>query len=239
MARSYSSHVTSLPDGAAGRGRWRDRRAATPDALPTPPPGYRIVEVNTPSCDALRDVVSRRWDFESARVFCDSYLAGGEADNSTGTRQPSEGLWIAAVVTYGRAFNQGVRNAERVDISFMDHNERGLHDYVIALRNKHFAHSVNRYEEVITLAYLTDSAFESRAATRVGQTHVSVYSARPELAEALSALAAKLVRRCDLRVRTLHKAIGAELAELGLDSVHALPDIQIRAPGPSEVNRRR
>lgn len=230
--------MTSLPEGHAGSGRWRDRRSATSDAVPTAPVGYRIVEIDTPSCAALRDVVSRRWDFESARIFCEAFLAL-ESGTETGTRPPSEGMWIAAVVTYGRAFNQGVRNAERVDTSFMDDDELQLHEYVVALRNKHFAHSVNRYEDVITLAYLTDSVFTPRAMTRVGQTHVSLYSATPELVEALRSLASKLIRRCDLRVRTLHQAIGDELGELGLEDLYALPDISIHAPERGDVGKRR
>jgi hypothetical protein len=206
--------------------------------MPSPPPGYRIVEVDTPSCAALRDVVSRRWDFESTRVFCDAFLTS-TATHEAGTRPPAEGMWIAAVVTYGRAFNQGVRNVERVDISRLDDAELELHEYVIALRNRHFAHSVNRYEDAISLAYLTDSAFASRAVTRVGQTHVSLYSASPELVERLRDLAGKFVRVCDLRVRALHVAIGKELAGLGMDSVYALPDISVRAPSRKDVDRRR
>jgi hypothetical protein len=56
-----------------------------------------------------------------------------------------EALSTAASVAYSRCFLSGVRqalNADELGPSF-----RLLHDFVLALRNKHIAHSVNSFEQ--------------------------------------------------------------------------------------------
>src|SRR4051812_31160047 len=125
-------------DGRSEAGRWRRYEATTAIRHVEPPAGYRVVEIDTPSCEMLRDVVSLRWDLESAVIFCDAYLDTEDTEEPK-QRPASESLWIAAVVSYGRAFGTGVRLAERLDVGILSDDEQAAHRYFIDVRNKHVA----------------------------------------------------------------------------------------------------
>ena len=71
-----------------------------------------------------------------------------------------EALSTAASVAYSRCFLSGVRqalNAEELNPSF-----RLLHDFVVAVRNKHVAHSVNSFEQNSVTVHVS-SRFSSPA----------------------------------------------------------------------------
>lgn len=82
-----------------------------------------------------------------------------------------EAMSVAAVIAYARCFNPGVRAA--LPKYFFDQAPPHLiaaHDYFIALRSKHIAHSVNAYEENIPAAQI-GSHFQSAA--EIEHLHVS------------------------------------------------------------------
>lgn len=223
--------------GSPFLGRARKYRA-TASAAVEPPSGYRIVSIDTPSCERLRDATSLRWDLESAIIFCEAFM-DQEVDLESEQRPASEALWLAAVLNYGRAFGTGVRTTERLDPGMLSAEERAQHNFFIDLRNKHVAHSVNAYEQVLTLAYITNSPFASKEVTRVGQTHLSVTPMGSEEIAALRELASKFVRQLNRTIWKLHVIIGAELAEVGLDEVYSYPDLSVSIPSNLDVSKRR
>lgn len=228
-------------DGSPSIGHVRTRGGTTTTgAAPalTPPDGYRIVALDTPSCTNLQDVASLRWDLESSVLFCDAYLAR-ESGPTPQERSPGDAHWVAALVNYGRAFGTGVRKTERLDPGVLSPGQRERHDYFLNLRNKHVAHAVNKLEHVVCVAYLTDSAFAPRAVTRVGQTHVSLNPMADEDVHDLRDLANTFIVLLNRRVRALHAKIADELEQLGLQAVYALPDVKLTLPSTTDVTRRR
>lgn len=201
------------------------------------PPGYRIVVVNTTSSAELRDLASFRRDLELAKIYADAFalhVADGKLQSS---RDPFLGLWNAAVIAYGRAFNGGVRHGACVLTDGLDEEETKSHSYYLDLRNKHVAHAVNGFEDTTVFAFLTDSAFMPRAVTRTGQVHHELIFNPTTAPRELSALCSKLIDELNSRIKKLHFHIGRELFEMGLDNVYALPDLA--NPTPSEVGRSR
>lgn len=85
-----------------------------------------------------------------------------------------EAITAAIATAYGRCFNEGVR--ERLPHTLLNSAPsavRATHDYLIDLRNKHVAHSVNEYEHnylVVRLSY--------EAGRPVGISDVSVQTSR-------------------------------------------------------------
>ena len=74
-----------------------------------------------------------------------------------------EVLSIAASVAYARCFVSGVRQS--LDAALLEGDEpelRSMHEFVLHLRNKHVAHSVNSFEENSVTVHVNDS-FQSSA----------------------------------------------------------------------------
>lgn len=63
-----------------------------------------------------------------------------------------ESLWTTALVSYARCFSSGKRFGLKKNI-FKNKNLKGdpvgCHNYYINLRNKHIAHSVNPFEQIV------------------------------------------------------------------------------------------
>lgn len=238
LASRYGDEmVYEKTDGRAEAG-WHRQHVTNWDGSPADAPlGYRIVTVDTASGAELRDLASFRRDLELAMVYADAFTTHVADGKLQGSRDPFLGLWNAAVVAYGRAFNSGVRHAARVATNKLDEDEAKAHEYFLNLRNKHVAHAVNGYEDTIVIAYLTNSAFMPRAVTRTGQVHTDLVFNPTTAPLELSALCAKLIDELNNRIKKLHFQIGRELSEMGLDRVYSLPDIT--NPTPVEVGRSR
>ena len=74
-----------------------------------------------------------------------------------------EALSTAACVTYARCFVSGVRQSlESTLLAGADAELRSTHEFVMHLRNKHVAHSVNSFEENSVTVHVEDS-FKSSA----------------------------------------------------------------------------
>ena len=227
-------------DGRADAPRFRLHGVTTSDGQPAgAPPGYRVVTVKTASVPELRDLTSFRRDLELAAVYAEAFASHIAQHGPSNSRDPLLGLWNAALISYGRAFNGGVRDKARVLTDKLDARELESHAYFLDLRNKHVAHAVNGYEDTTVIAYLTDSAFTPRAVTRTGQMHTEQIF-NPETAPVeLGALCAKLIDEINKRVRTLHYLIARELAEMGIEKVYAFPNTSMPAEADVKKSRRR
>lgn len=226
-------------DGSAGGSRRRDQAwSSLTDASFTPPAGYRVVEVDTKSSARVRDLASLRRDLELATVFAQAFIDRG-ASRPPSERFADDALWMSALVMYGRAFGSSVRNSERLSDECFDDNERVTHRFLLDLRDKYVAHAVNNYEHTVVLAYLTDSAFESRKVSRVGQMHVELIPLDAEQLESLIDLCDKQISLINRRLVKAHIEVSAELEDLGLDRVYALPDLTPPEIDPSRVAKRR
>jgi hypothetical protein len=95
---------------------WSRRVTKTADVGQTviPPGGHRVVMIDTPSSSEIRDLASFRRDLEQAKVFAHEFESVDTAEIAD-ARDPRLAFWSAAVVAYGRAFNNGVRRA-RIEI---------------------------------------------------------------------------------------------------------------------------
>jgi hypothetical protein len=85
-----------------------------------------------------------------------------------------EAMTAAIAAAYGRCFNEGVRERlPRTLLNSVPSAARATHDYLIELRNKHVAHSVNEYEHnylVVRVSY--------EAGRPVGVSEISVQTSR-------------------------------------------------------------
>ena len=114
-------------------------------------PDYRIVE--GPEAEALADAGGELMDLQfvdtALTELLDSWPLGADTGPDT---TAARALWIAAVVWYARSFTTGLRTSGiAAEIaSTLPEPSRAEHDYFVALRDKHMAHSVNVFEQVAT-----------------------------------------------------------------------------------------
>ena len=110
--------------------------------------GTALREVRTPVARRLADAVAELHDVLFARHAVEELLNSWPAESTIGPdTRVARSLWTAALVTYARCFCGGVRQGTAKAISDqLSGLDREIHDWAIAMRSKHFAHSVNAFE---------------------------------------------------------------------------------------------
>lgn len=228
---AVASFELSTTAGSGSLGWQRNRVwASETDSSFVPPPGYRVVAVDTESCDRVRDLASLRRDLELAKLFAETYTDRASS-RPAGERFADDAMWMAALVMYGRAFGSSVRTSERLSDDWLEERERTSHRYLLDLRNKFVAHAVNNFEHTVVIAYLANSAFERRNVSRLGQMHAEIIPLSEEQLAGMIDLCNRYVVHVNRRIRTALSEVAIELETLGLDGIYALPDL-----GPPEVD---
>lgn len=130
-----------------------------------------------------------------------------EVDRLTGLLQRNEpvdamlmdALTVTMLVRYGRAFSPGSREHEVVRglVAAMSAEQQSLHDYLIDVRNKHTAHSVNRLEETEVTVTLLEEPNGNATLHGIGIGHVSVVTLLPHMPRETTNLALWLLDRLD------------------------------------------
>lgn len=203
-------------------------------------PEQRVVEVTAAGAQTavLADLASLRRDFEMARQFLSTFagLAKGEVEPDS----PYQALWIAAVTMYGRAFSTtGLRHSARATAELYNAHDRSAHDYVIAMRNKYVAHSVNAFERAVVFAIVSGETIEKVRVEGVGTQHVSLARLSRTRALQLAEMCAAQMADIDSRLAEAQAAVGAELRESGPDYILGLKELGIAQVDESSVNRSR
>jgi len=112
-----------------------------------------------------------------------------------------EAMSVAAVIAYARCFNQGVRHPLPKDLFILAPEHLKIaHDYFIALRSKHIAHSVNDFEENTPVAQIGE---HFRSGAEIEHIHVSqsrIVGLRTDDPALLKELATWIFARVDVLV---------------------------------------
>ncbi len=153
---------------------------------------------------------------------------------------PHQALWIAAVAMYGRAFSTtGLRHSARASAALYEAEDRLAHDYLIAMRNKYIAHSVNEFEQAVVLAIISGETDGELCVEGVGTQHAS-------LARLSRARALQMVRMCesqmediDSRLAEAQTAVASELSERGTKYLMGLEELGMVTVDETAVNRSR
>lgn len=146
-------------------------------------------------------------------------------------------LWIAAHVAYARCFIGGARRNVPLDfLSTLDGEPVELHNYIIDMRNKHVAHSVNAFEQV-QIGIVLDE--EQGSAVGVGIGHLKRAVDAPEGTRNMMLLAQAAARALAPRRAQLSELILAEADAVPFDELRARPRMAMQPPGPEDVSRRR
>jgi hypothetical protein len=149
-------------------------------------------------------------------------------------------LWTAALVAYARCFTTGVRFGLTSDL--FDHFEgepRETHEYYLDLRNKHIAHSVNPFEQIVIGAVLSapDAATKSveGIATLTG-TNISESAESIEQLRTLATTALKYIARTG---KELSAEVLEEAKTLPIEDLYKRATPRVTVPPASSAGNRR
>lgn len=171
-----------------------------------------------PAAGALASLVGMRSDLEQVITYCELMIhryAGTHLKRSpfdiVGFTTPVdiddwEALSTAACISYARCFASGVR--EPLNLALLDKagaELRTLHGFVLNLRNKHVAHSVNSFEENLVTLHIGAHFASSREIETVTAHHTRVAGLSIEVPAQLKRLAQWWVAKIDEEM-TVQKA---------------------------------
>lgn len=104
---------------------------------------YKAVPLDSPAAALLAEMHGIVFDLQAAAFTCHLFL-DEKAPLAAALLEP---VATTAVIRYARCFASGVRpKMPAAIIDSLDEPQRALHQYILDLRNKFLAHSVNPYE---------------------------------------------------------------------------------------------
>ncbi len=131
---------------------------------------YTSYSFPVPQAARQASLVSMDIDLTGVISYCDYLLE--QSDISKFNFIVWEAMSSAAVVRYARCFSPGAR--EQLQHNLLDGADselRGAHEYFIELRSKHFAHSVNPFEETEVTVQIGDHFKFSKEITHINSVH--------------------------------------------------------------------
>lgn len=151
-----------------------------------------------------------------------------------------EALQSAAIIRYGRCYS-GVRTAFVLDQSFLDQlpeRLRQVHERAKALRDKHYAHSVNDWELNIPVAQIKKSG-EDRSLIGVSvQSHRMIGLDQRDI-EALQELAGALEALVNDEFRSERERVMESIKGIPIDELERRLSEPMPLPGVGPVDRAR
>lgn len=124
----------------------------------------------------LARLTSIREDLISTLALC-SYLETqvSESPNGWPASEVTDAFSTAIIIRYNRAFVTGTRHGLRNgELAILSDEQRAAHEHFRALRDKHFAHSVNAFEDTRVQARYCLERVEEEGITSVSAAHYRV-----------------------------------------------------------------
>ncbi len=133
---------------------------------------YSNYRLPIPEANLLASLIGIEQDLCGVISYCDFLLGNTEIMRLNPLVR--EAVSVAAVIRYARCFLKGVRG--NLENNLLDGNEELSqdHNYFILLRNKHFAHSVNPFEENEVTVQIADHFTLAQEITTINSFHKRV-----------------------------------------------------------------
>lgn len=184
----------------------------------------RMVAVETMSSAELRELASFHADFKMARAFLQQYLRVPDEEKDSSPEQ--EALWYAAITLYGRAFGNGVRHSAKPSMEAFDDVQKSAHEFVLHIRNKYIAHSVNGFEQSRTWAILDYRGEGKPTVADAGVHHVSLNQLTNEKARLIIGLCDAQIADYLVRIERLTRAVLEECRRMGARAIEKGDDFE-------------
>lgn len=188
---------------------------------------WRYVDFSVKEAQRLADLASVETDLETTENMCELFIKERqkpEPFSNPGSFLIFEALCTAAIVKYGRSFVSGVREIVPDHlIAQLSQEHQESHVFFMGLRHRWVAHSVNTFEVMQVVAYLTP---EER-----GPQGVSSISARPHRISSLGIEEMSSLQKLAAAVRESVKRVIQGEEQKVLSYARSLPPSQFYMQG--------
>ena len=174
------------------------------------------------------DDTQRLSDYTSVRVdlLCVLEYASELQKNGYNLGTDVEPLMIAAIIKYGRVFSGGIRRVSLYEQRYvvLAPQQIAFHERLMAIRDKHIAHSVNSYEESQPIARYWVERVEQEGISSIECQHTRVACLSTVEIESIIDLAKTWVQFVDTKIAEEEREI--------LEIVRKIPIEQILKNAP-------
>lgn len=204
---------------------------------------WRYVDFSVKEAQWLADLASIEADLETVESICDLFIKERQKPDPFGESKQFvlfEALCTAAIVRYGRSFVSGVRDKISEDlVAQLSQEHQASHAFFMDLRHRWIAHSVNTFELMEVVVYLTP---EER-----GPRNVSSVSARPHRIASLGigemfrlqTLAAAVREKINKLIEDEKQNVLSYARSLPPDQFYAKGDPPAKVPGDKDAGKSR
>jgi hypothetical protein len=159
-----------------------------------------------------------QYDLMSAAMMADYLRENADADLAFVVR---DALPTALVIRYGRAFSGGVRDSThtRDALATLSNEQLDVHNAIMAIRDKHFAHSVNAQEESWPAAQYYEERVREEGFTAVTVNHARTSGFGVDELKAIAEVARSLLAFVQTRITAEEARLLPDPASLDVDDV--------------------
>jgi hypothetical protein len=194
-------------------------------------------EVQLKEAERLADLSGALYDLESALGFC-RLLARLEV-KAPDDFVSADALTTAILVRYARCFTTGVRAKLSTDVvDSLSERKRAVHDFVLLVRDKYVAHSVNSLEENVVTVHVVEPPDDRRVGT-VGYLGGRFVSLSKEIATEIAELCETLMKYVDQQIKDERARLQKLIEALPLDDVYRFPELRVFVPDWDDLDRNR
>jgi len=138
-------------------------------------------------------------------------------------------IWTAAVVNYARYHSRGARQPLSKDLlEALSPVAIATHDRLIAVRDKHIAHSVNSMETNLAIYELSDPDSGSKRIVRIGTLQMRREWDHAAEATALIQLSAELRAMLLAVTKSFHDMVMKQLMAMNMNELYAEPSMLLK-----------
>jgi hypothetical protein len=197
-----------------------------------------IFELNFKEAKHLSDLISLKSDLLFAHSTLSllrdkyTYLEGEASQVMSEESIIAKSLITSALITYSRCFNKGARFDLTSEIFNALENQaeeaKKSHKFYIDLRSKHFAHSVNPFEQYQTVAFVSNEKLYT-----IG--YLSIFKVGID-GTVLMNLIVIAIKHIDSQISVYDKIVLKKIQDLSTEELLKLPKSRIVVAGKENVN---
>lgn len=217
------------------------RRAFASRALKLNVATHTFVHFEHPEAFELARITSIQYDLTSTLDLC-NYLEAQVAASPNGwpVSEVTDAFSTAIVIRYNRAFVTGARHGLRKeDLAILTDGQREAHERFRALRDKHFAHSVNAFEDTRVQARYCLERVDEEGITSVSAAHYRVFGLSQDDLVTIKALCECFLSHLKQIEKNEQKRLLSVIRAVPLAEVLSAKSAPLMVPAKVRVEKRR
>jgi len=198
---------------------------------------HTFIDLDLEDARYLADLTGIKVDLQSTIRLCNLLIKRFEASDYESDFL--DAMSTAILVRYSRPFVSGVRRKIRIEDVHLDKEEIKKHNWLLEMRNKHIAHSVNAFEENKVVGYYVRERPEEKGITSISVQHGRIISLSYADVKALIELANKILAYVGEEIKKEKSKVLALVQQRDFNELLRLSKQTAFNPSMAKVDKRR